>query len=624
MNTLLYDSRDPRCKSPFGALPTGTPVSFSIFLPVQGEFSDPVLLLYYADEWETPAARLPMLATSTDGMHVEHHCEFSHAEPQLFFYRFELKENGRITRICRGSDGTGVLDTDGNSMWQLTVYDANMNTPDFLRQGVMYQIFPDRFCASGTPKSHVPDDRWLHGDWYELPEFRPNAAGEVTNSDCFGGDLAGIQQKLPYLKSLGVTVLYLNPVFEAHSNHRYDTADYEKIDPLLGTEEDLRTLCATAKEMGIHVILDGVFNHTGSDSVYFNKKGRYGNTGAYRDPESPYRPWYDFIHYPEQYQSWWGFTTLPSLNENNPDYSNFICGENGVLKKWLRVGISGWRLDVADELPDSFLDRICASVRETDPQAAVIGEVWEDASIKFAYGVRRRYLLGNQLDSVMNYPFKDAILSFVRNGNGMAFYDTVLTIMEHYPKPVLDVLMNSLSTHDVERVLTTLAGDPIGQNGRDWQAAHHRLNEAQYEKGKRLLRLAALLQYTLPGIPCLYYGDEAGLYGYKDPFNRACYPWGREDEQLLSLFTALGRLRTDYPGLSDGGFHGIRFGQNVAVYLRSCGSHTLLIAVNRGESATALPMPPAFETAEPVFGHLEDGALPPLGCVVLALPGLPT
>ena len=192
-----------------------------------------------------------------------------------------------------------------------------------------------------------------------------------------------------------IICLYLNPIFEAHSNHRYNTADYRKIDPLLGTEEDFVELCAKAKAVGISVILDGVFSHTGSDSLYFNRNGRYGeHSGAYRDPDSPYREWYSFRRYPDDYESWWGFRTLPNVRETYPSYLDFICNPNtGVLAKWLSLGASGFRLDVADELPDAFLDRVYQTVKSFGEDKVVIGEVWEDASNKISYGNRRHYLL---------------------------------------------------------------------------------------------------------------------------------------------------------------------------------------------------------------------------------------
>lgn len=617
MHSLMYDSRDLQCKSPFGAVPTDDVVTFRIFLPITYQLTAPCLLMYKADRWDAPES-IPMHLDGGDGVVNIYSCIFYSPDPQLYFYLFETQGVNGALRIVRDSNGFGKLSPDGSDMWQLTVYDRNMRTPEFLKHGVMYQIFPDRFRSSGTPKENVPSDRRLHSDWFELPDYLPDQNGAVTNSDYFGGDLRGIAEKLPYLKSLGVSVIYLNPIFEAHSNHRYNTADFERVDPLLGTQQDFKELCEAAREQGISILLDGVFNHTGADSRYFNKSKRYGDGGAYNDPESPFRSWYEFTKYPTEYASWWGFKELPNLRENDPGYSEFICGENGVLKKWLRDGASGFRLDVADELPDSFLDRLTASVKGHDPQAAVIGEVWEDASTKSAYGVRRRYFLGGQLDSVMNYPFKDAGLSYVRNGDCVGLYNTVMNILEHYPKPVLDVVMNSLSTHDVERAITALAGEPTGHNGRVWQGQNNMLSARRYALGKKLLIVASVIQYMLPGIPCLYYGDEAGLYGYKDPFNRSCYPWGREDKELLEVFRQLGGIRSRYKDISGGVFTAVQFSAQSVTFETDCDRQLFFTAVNRTAENVKIMVPGEFSDAELLFGEFwEDQVLPPYGAVIL-------
>lgn len=619
MSVLIYDSRDIRCKKPFGALPTDDVATFRIFLPIMFQFANPVLLMYQADRWDSPE-RIPMEFEQSDGICNSYTCIFYSPDPCLYFYRFQVQGVNGDINIIRDQDGFGQIAGGDGPMWQLTVYDRNMSAPSALKKdGIIYQIFPDRFYNSGNEKKNVPADRWLHANWNELPNYLPDRNGVFTNSDYFGGDLAGIIDKLDYLQGLGVTTIYLNPIFEAHSNHRYNTADYMHIDPMLGDNEDLKDLCREAKERGISIILDGVFNHAGSDSIYFNKNRRYGSGGAYNDPNSPYRNWFDFIRYPTEYQSWWGFDTLPNFNENDPGFCDYICGENGVLRSWMRCGVSGWRLDVADELPDAFLDKITESVKKENPDAAIIGEVWEDASTKVSYGVRRRYFLGRQLDSVMNYPFKDAILQYIRYGTFSGLYNTILSILENYPRPVISVLMNSLSTHDVERAITALAGEPTGGNSREWQGKNNQLSPQRYAHGKRLFRLAAVLQYTLPGIPCLYYGDEAGLYGYKDPFNRTCYPWGHEDPDLLSLFRNLGRIRKQFPGLADGAFSAVTFTPEVVSYIRECGKQNLFVALNRTEHEAEFHLPHEFQDAHVVMGVFVGRKLPPYQCVVLAL-----
>ena len=610
----MFHSRDPHFRKPTGAVPVGESIHFRITLPRSLSCHAAYLIVKFPDDsvhhsdlfwcgmngadrewWECD------FAPEKDGLY------FYHFELKTQHGRSYLFRGPGAAAILDGShfDGSGNYNEFNHSnLWQITVYRSDFTTPDWLSGGILYQIFPDRFfsskrrdCeappvsgavphpsalppsrplnsgdsaaeASHPSEASPPPDpcpreeassraqtamtayRQIHAKWHEPPQWQPNAQGEITNEDFFGGDLRGIRQKLPYLKSLGVSCLYLNPIFHARSNHRYDTGNYEEIDPFLGTAADFTRLCAAAKEEGIRIILDGVFSHTGSDSLYFNKEGRYPALGAYQDQASPYYPWYQFHHWPDDYESWWGFRTLPNVNECSPSYLRYITGGEGIVRKWLRAGASGWRLDVADELPDAFLDQLRQSVKTEDPNGVILGEVWEDASTKTAYGIRRRYLQGEQLDTVMNYPFRDAILQFLRHGAAQYFFETIETILEHYPPQCIRLLMNHIGTHDTERAITMLAGDPTENRDRTWQSAQ-KLSPAQYALGVHRMKLASLIQYTLPGVPCIYYGDEAGMQGYRDPFNRGTYPWGRENQSLLSWYQGLGRLRK-HPVLSSG------------------------------------------------------------------------
>ncbi len=585
----MFHSRNPKYRAPTGAVEAGSPVHFRITLPRELSCSAARLIMEREGD---PAIIQDMFWCGMNGENREWwECDFTPEDTGLYFYQFEASTCRGVQRLSRGERGWAVF--GGTWRWQLTVYRAGFETPSWLEGGVMYQIFPDRFFKSDQEKTGLPVGRTYHQDWYEQPDWRPNEQGRVTNSDFFGGDLRGIAEKLPYLKSLGVTCIYLNPVFESHSNHRYDTADYSKIDPLLGTEEDFTALCQAATDLNIQVLIDGVFSHTGSDSVYFNREGRYESAGAYNSPESPYYPWYNFQNWPDQYESWWGFDTLPNVNETDESYNAFINGEDGIVRRWLRAGASGWRLDVADELPDLFIDKLSAAAKAEDSEALVLGEVWEDASNKAAYGVRRRYLLGGQLDSVMNYPFRDAIFAFLLGGDPKAFAEAVENIVENYPPQCLRLLMNHIGTHDTERALTVLGGEPAGSRGREWQSGQT-LNQRQRETGVARLKLAAMLQYLLPGVPCLYYGDEAGLEGYRDPFNRACYPWGREDKELLDWYRALGAMRAEQKSiLARGGYRTLRAEGNLLVMERYRLSvredldqvfrDSLLLVVNRSE-----------------------------------------
>ena len=386
--------------------------------------------------------------------------------------------------------------------------------------------------------------------------------------------------KLPYLKELGVTVLYLNPIFEAASNHRYDTSDYKKIDPYLGNEEDFSNLIRAANKHGIRLILDGVFNHTGDNSVYFNKYGEYPSLGAYQSKDSPYYSWYSFQEFPNKYSSWWGIDILPEVNENSQEYQEFIFGENGVLKKWLSFGIGGYRLDVADELPDFFLKGLRKSVKESNSDAIIIGEVWEDASNKIAYSTRREYLQGYELDSVMNYPLKDAIIHYIQNENAEELVRVIRTLIDHYPKQTLDCLMNILGTHDTARILTVLGGIYC-QNKEHMAQESAYMCENDKKNAIKKLKMAAVLQYTMPGIPCLYYGDENGEEGHIDPFCRRCYDWENQNNDLISFYAQLGNIRAKYKNIfKDGDFNLVYAKGGLIFYKRKIENDEIFIYVN--------------------------------------------
>ena len=543
----VYDTWHLGYKSIFGAVKQFEVCRFSIRLAkdIIPDFP-PVMVLFRTGFKER---FLPMNVSGEEEDCFVYSCEYNARYSDVHYYYFSYTSGGIRHFIKRVNCHIGAEAEGG--LFQLTVYDREFTTPDWLKGGIMYQIFPDRFCKSGKVHENIPAGRVLREDWGGTPYYKPDHNGHVWNNDYFGGDFAGIQSKLPYLKELGVTCIYLNPIFESHENHRYNTADYMKADPLLGTNEEFAELCAEAKKLGISIILDGVFSHTGSDSVYFNKNGRYPEPGAYQSKDSRYYDWYSFINYPNVYEAWWGIDTLPNVNENDEDYTEFICGEEGVLQYWLSQGAAGYRLDVADELPDQFLNNLRKSVKGFSKDKIVIGEVWEDASHKESYGVKRRYLLGDQLDSVMNYPFREAILNFMKGAPVHQFVDSIMDIIENYPKAAVDVLMNFVSTHDIERAINRLGGEPCDDKSKDWMA-ERMLTPEQYEHGKNLLKAAMALLYFLPGVPCIYYGDEVGLQGYKDPFNRRCFPWGHEDQDLLAYVKRLGKVRHSIPNVKSG------------------------------------------------------------------------
>ena len=598
---MLFNSRETEYRSPTGAIPLGTNIHFRIILPRDLGCSGAVLAVkddLYGDTLVNGMYWAGMVGDD----HEVWECDLKLERVGLYWYHFGMDTRYGRRFIMKGFGGEGYLSLCENEpRFQLTCYEKDFKTPDWLPGGIMYQIFPDRFCFSGEKKEGIYPDKKIQTEWDRIPDWRPNEFGMITNSDFFQGDLKGITSKLPYLAELGVTCVYLNPIFEAYSNHRYDTGDYEKIDPVLGTVDDFREMCAEAKKLGIRIINDGVFSHTGSDSKYFNREHRYEGKGAYNSKESPYYTWYKFIEWPNIYNSWWGFDTLPEVEELSNSFNEYINGENGIIRTWIRNGNSGWRLDVADELPDEFIEYIREAVKNEDPEALLLGEVWEDASNKESYGSRRRFLYGKELDSVMNYPFRDAILGFLDCGDGRDMLEIVLNVVENYPRPVLRSLMNLLGTHDTERVITLLAGERQHGRGREWQAST-KMSPEQRKYGLMKMRVASGMLYTLPGVPCIYYGDEAGVEGYKDPFNRATFPWGKEDKELLQWYKDLGRMRHACECLVDGDL--INFGSTGRTmgYIRRSKQEQLMCVFNAADYEIKFIVPEEFTDGKTFMG----------------------
>ena len=491
----------------------------------------------------------------------------------LKWYYFELS-NGK--KLGKGENYNAEIQNKIN-FYQLTVYSRDYKVPSWLKGGVIYQIFPDRFYKS--EKYKINTKKFVHENWFDTPVYKPNEDGQVLNNDFFGGNIQGIIEKLDYLKSLSVNAIYLNPIFKAFSNHRYDTGDYFVIDELLGDENDLIELIEKANRKGIKIILDGVFNHVGDDSIYFNKYGNYDSVGAYQNTNSKYYSWFNFIDYPNDYESWWGIKTLPQVDKNNIDYINFICGENGVIERYTKLGIGGWRLDVVDELNGNFVKKLRERVKTNNKNAIIIGEVWEDASNKVSYGERREYFLGKELDSVMNYPLKNAILEYVTKKDEKALLSVVLEQLNNYPKIVLDSLMNILSTHDTIRLISALSGININGLTKE-QQEKIKLNNIQKNDSIFLVKIASLLQFTLYGVPSIYYGDEVGMEGFTDPLNRMCFPWKNENVVLLNWYKFLGKLRKNYKAFNDGEISILLAKNGAFVFKRENINSNVLVCVN--------------------------------------------
>lgn len=497
----------------------------------------------------------------------------------LFYYEFVFKRGREMlfSDTANNVDMTLAAETSGRFM--LLVYEESFTVPRWLGSNIIYHIFVDRYGRTGHDL-FVRDGAVLNPNWDGgVPSYAEVPGGDVANNDFFGGTLDGVVERLEYLASLGVGTLYLSPIFDAYSNHKYDTGDYEHVDAMFGGDAALDRLLAATAERGMRVILDGVFNHTGDNSRYFNRYGRYADVGAYQSVASQYFKWYNFREYPDNYECWWNIRILPRLCQNNPECRRYFTGDDGIGVRYMRLGVSGWRLDVADELNDDFLDEFRASVkRASDGDGIIIGEVWENAADKMSYGQRRRYLQGRQLDSVMNYPLRNAIIEFILRGDGRLLYDTLTSIYASYPPQVSHSLMNLLGTHDTERILTVLAD--VGTNMMsNAELAAFRLTPQQRDVAKRRLMLAATIQYTVYGTPSLYYGDEAGMEGGRDPFCRMPFPWGREDEELEAYYRRLGQIRRESV-YSWGDFRVLEYGDGVIAFERARDGERIVTAVN--------------------------------------------
>ena len=574
---ILYDSKLPQFKDPFGTLTPGQVCRLHIHIPCAVQATAVKCLMQYEDG-RTTAQEVFFSKARTEDPYEIWQADFSIHQEGLYFYYYYIDTPSGGFRLFKQGDDTNM---EAGALWQVSCVPADFHTPVWARGATIYQVFPDRFRKSGdcdltgklTPYT-------VHPSWNEEVDWRPTEDDLVLNNDFFGGNFRGITEKLDYIADLGVNLLYLNPISKSFSSHRYDTGDYKTPDPMLGTEADFAELCRRAHARGIRVILDGVYSHTGSNSPYFNREGQFDSLGAYNSQESPYYSWYTFQHWPDRYTCWWNFDTLPTVNKLDPAFVNFIIAdEDSVVAHWMKLGADGFRLDVADELPDEFIRLLRRRIKAINPDALLLGEVWEDASAKIAYNRRRTYFTAGELDSVMNYPFRTAIIDYVRgHDGGAALKETVMSIVENYPPEVVQCNMNLLGTHDTPRILTALVDD---FNGTREEMSKRHLSRNQFDIAYDRLLMAAFLQYTLPGSPSLYYGDEAGMEGGRDPFNRRPYPWGRENTEILDHFRQLGKLRREHPAFRLGDIRFFQAGDRHIGFTRSYAGKTYRVCCNR-------------------------------------------
>lgn len=561
---FIFDGQSEFFRHPQGGISAGQEVEIKIYIK-RISVPRPVIRVEKRHDYGSRFYKeVPMEWIGTEKSYDLYKGSFTIKDCGHYYYEFILNENIQ------------------SQPEELLIYEENYTTPKWIKGGIIYHIFVDRFYRTKILKKN--SDMIIRNGWGGTPAYLP-VNDEIKNNDFFGGNLEGIKEKLPYLSSIGVTALYLSPVFDAYSNHKYDVGNYLSIDPMFGDEKSFTELCKKAENHGISIILDGVFSHTGDDSIYFNKYGHYDSIGAYQSQNSAYYEWYIFNKWKDDYVSWWGIKTLPALNKINKAYIDFIAGESGVLKYWQNKGVKGWRLDVADELPDEFIQRLRSAVKEQNNEALIVGEVWEDASNKFSYGKLKEYFCGKQLDSVTNYPLRSAIINYVKTGDCSLLYNTMNFIIEKYPPQTVNCLMNILGTHDTARILTVLGCSEAPQNR--YEKAVYKLSGEESEKGIRLLKIASLLQFTIPGIPCVYYGDEAGVEGFEDPFNRACFPWGNENKEVLNHYKLLSELRKNKL-FAKGKYKCLLHEAGIFVFERYDGEKKIIVAANMSEDTVTL------------------------------------
>lgn len=554
---VKYNSQDKNFKKPFGAVEVGRSIKISIILNKEIlvaleliDFNDNSNLLEMKKEYLNDGTYMYSIEIDTTD------------KIGLLRYYFILIDGYK--RIYYGNNderlgGIGQIYNNDPIPYEITVYEK-IETPNWYKNGIIYQIFVDRFFNGNQDKkvNSPKKNSFLYATWDDEPIYIKDNMGKILRWDFYGGNLKGIIEKLDYIKSLGANIIYLSPIFKSSSCHKYDVGDYENIDEMFGNNEEFSKLCNIAQCKGIRIILDGVFSNTGSDSKYFNKYGNYDEIGAYQSPNSKYYSWYKFINYPYKYESWWGIDNRPNVNELDESYLNYIVKKkNSIIEKWMKLGASGWRLNVADELSDKFIEVFRKRVKEIDNDSVVVGEVWDDASNKISYSKRRKYLFGKELDSVTNYPLRECLINFVKGYiSSEKLKKRIMSLYENYPREIFNSNMNIIGTHDTERILTVL-------------------DEKIY-----LLKLILVFQMTLPGVPVIYYGDEAGVKGGKDPENRKSYPWNHENKEILKFYSKIIKLRKSQDVFKKGNLKIFDIDTNICVLKRSYEEKNIMVIIN--------------------------------------------
>lgn len=521
----------------------------------------------------------------------------------LYRYFLSFKGNGQIFNVTKNGTKQSLAEDDYFKM------SVNYQVPDWAKGKVMYHVFVDRFKKGRKEELSVLPRRNIHKSWEEEVQLGPDKDG-IWNNDFYGGDLQGIISELDYIQSLGTTILYLSPIAYSQSTHRYDTSDYEEIDPYAGSKDDLKMLCQEAHKRGMKVILDGVFNHTGNDSKYFNEYQTFDSNGAYQNLNSPYLNFYQYQIENEKpvFDYWWGMKNLPVCNGDSLTWQQYITGENGIIDQWFQLGIDGLRLDVADELSDHYIELIRKAVHRNKKDGFILGEVWKNPM-----RMNRGYLSsGKGLDSIMNYNLDSSLIRYLRDNNSEDLKNKLEELIREYPDDALYSMMNFTSTQDITRGINIWDQEIFQQYGEwPWNLQNedfdfirnYKLGDKKEEAMNKYQAYLFSLIF-LPGIFSIFYADEIGLEGVGNLNNRKPYPWGqitKEQEELRDYFRYLGQIRKQESFLEQATLIPHHIDQNSFSFERTNDQEGMFIAINRTNQPAPLTIPEEYQDTPKIY-----------------------
>jgi len=532
----------------------------------------------------------------------------------IYNYFFSYTANGEMRYVKNNANGIETFKMS-----------VNFETPSWANGALMYHIFVDRFYKGRCEALPEMPNRVIHTSWDEPPVVGPDKNGR-WNTDFYGGDLQGIISKLDYLSELGVNILYLSPIVTSQSNHRYDTANYEEVDPYVGCNKDLKKLCDEAHQRNMKVILDAVFNHTGNDSIYFNEYNTYPTKGAYHHSDSPYRNFFR-THEADgktQFDYWWGMPNLPVCNGDSLTWIEYITGVNGIIDRWFNLGIDGLRLDVADELTDNYIEHIRKAVKRNKQDGFILGEVWENPM-----RMNRGYLSsGKGLDTVMNYQLVDALIRYFKYADTYKLDYIIKDILREYPEDTIHTLMNFTSTHDISRALEIFGGDYCNPHAKwSWDLKNndlvwckeHTLTSQELQQGKAIYQAYVFALAFLPGILSIFYGDEVGVKGIGNLLNRQPFPWDNLDREMLDYFKMIGNIRQQEIFLKTADLNIFDINKDYFMFERTNEIEKILVTVSRTNDEITCPVPSEYLKSNKVYTlkRSRTGVLPPYGGIAL-------